>query len=261
MEKASKTMLKEIRELLQDKKARDEKNSFVAEGLKIVRDMLAKGTKIKSIFATNDFLSGNENILIEAQEKNIPVFAVSAKELDKISGLQNSQEILVIAEKPVYLKNILYDNDACLAVLCDGIQDPGNLGNVIRTAAAFGANAVLITGETVDAFNPKVVRASSGMVVDIPIMFLSKEEIVELKKNGFIMFAGQLDTENGKRLEEIENVPAKTIVVFGSEGRGVSKEILKLSDEFFYIPISEKVESLNVSSAAAIALYWLMNSK
>jgi len=141
-------------------------------------------------------------------------------------------------------------------VLCDGVQNPGNLGAILRTAAAFDVNAVLLYGESVDPFNPKVVRASSGAVVEIPVFSVDLDTIDLLKIKGFKLLISSPSSKNGANSSMLGSLGAQpSILAFGSEGRGISQDIKDIADGSFFISTSEKVESLNVTAAAAIALY------
>jgi TrmH family RNA methyltransferase len=140
-------------------------------------------------------------------------------------------------------------------ILCDGIQDPGNLGAMIRTSAAFDVDAVILTGESVDAYNPKVVRASSGSILDIPVYSCGEDEVDTCKGNGYYLLASSAIKRDRRKVSEIKELPARSIIVFGSEGKGISPGICAKVDEYFHIPVSARVESLNVTTAAAISLH------
>jgi TrmH family RNA methyltransferase len=258
MKKAGNMQLKNIRRLLKEKKVRDFENIFVAEGEKIVRDIFIKGHMMDSVFVSKSFAADEENkkFILNLEKRRISVFEARDDVFDKTSSLQNSQGVLAVIKKPESPKCELPVHEDVFSVLCDGIQDPGNLGSIIRTSAAIGADSVLLAGDCVDTFNPKVVRASSGTVLDIPLVKCGPEEIDRLKEQGCRLLVSQVAGEEGAGdISEIRQVPRRCILAFGSEGRGVSKEIADRADQFFYIPTSEKVESLNVTTAVAIALY------
>ena len=118
-----------------------------------------------------------------------------------------------------------------------------------------GAGVVILTGDCADIFNTKVVRASSGAVMDIPIIECDPAGVDRLREQGCRLLASQVTGERGEDIAAIKDVPQRCILAFGSEGRGISKEILEKADRFFFIPTSGKVESLNVTSAVAITLY------
>jgi len=254
MEKASKAQLKSVRELMKDKEARSEKGLFVAEGWKIVRDMVSKGHAMEYVIVSRDFADDAKNKEF-LREISSPVFVARGADLEKVSSLRNSQGILAAVRKADLPGDLPAGKGNTLLILCDGIQDPGNLGTMIRVAAAFEVDSVLLTGETVDVYNPKVVRASIGTILDIPIYRCDATGVDRLKKEGYRLLAGRSQEKESKDITETKNVPGPVILAFGSEGKGVSEEISSRADGFFYIPIRDDVESLNVSAATAISLY------
>jgi len=255
--KAVRSQLKLIRELLRRKEARDTNGLFVAEGLKIVRDIAAKGHQVDSLVVSYEFAEddANKTLLEHFDKRNADILLTGVKELERTSVLKQPEGIMALVKKSDVVKAVLSQGDTSLAVICDSVQDPGNLGALIRTSVAFGSDLMILTGETVDPYNPRVVRSSSGMMLDLPIACCSYQELEGLKENGYRIYAAQADKENAVIIDRIKDPRPLSIVAFGSEGRGLSRELSERVDEFFYIPISDKAESLNVSSAAAIALY------
>ena len=163
MEKATRLQLKKIRQLVCDKQFRDQENSFVAEGKKIIADVFKKGYVPRLLLVSSSFSDDpeNKNLLQTAKEISVPVYSLSDREIGKVSDLKNSQGILAVLPKPSFPEQIESDNENQYLILADGIQDPGNVGAMIRTAVAFGASSMILTGDSVDVFNPKVVRAYS----------------------------------------------------------------------------------------------------
>ncbi|MBP1968847.1 TrmH family RNA methyltransferase [Virgibacillus natechei] len=138
-------------------------------------------------------------------------------------------------------------------LLIDSVQDPGNLGTIIRTADASGFSGIVLGNETVDLYNDKVIRSTQGSIFHIPIYQANlQEEIVQLKKNGFNVWATAL--MNARSYNEVE-VSEKVALIVGNEGAGVQSELLQLADTIVNIPIYGKAESLNVSVAAGILMY------
>jgi TrmH family RNA methyltransferase len=257
MKKASSMQLKNIRRLLKEKKVRDFEGLFAAEGGKIVRDAFLKGRILDSVFASSSYVREEENkeFILQLEKKNVPVFEVARAAFDKISSLQHSQGVLAVIKRSEIQKSEIPEAENVFCVLCDGVQDPGNLGTIIRASLGMGADAVILTGDHADVFNPKVVRASSGTILDIPVVDCSPDGVDRLKEKGYRLLASQVTEENARPISELKDIPKRAIIAFGSEGRGISKEILKRADQLFFIPISKKVESLNVVSAVAITLY------
>lgn len=256
MDKARKTQYTQIRNLMRDKKVRDRTNIFIAEGLKIVEDTLTKGYKVATIFVSSKVMTApsTKKMLSLAEEKKVTILRVPAVEFEGISDLCNSQGVLAMIQKPE-LEGVSKESVGEFAVLCDGIQDPGNMGAIIRSSVAFGASSIILFGETVDVFNPKVVRASAGTVLDIPSFRASANDIDKLRAEGGYFLGGTADISISKEIYQVGFPDGPCMLVFGSEGRGLSSEMAKRIDEYFSIPIDGKVESLNVTAAAAIALY------
>lgn len=262
MEKIKKAEIKRVRGFLQGKKARDEENVFVAEGVKIVEDALAKGNRIESILVSSKVLAApsTKRLLDLTEKKKIKASRVPAAEFEWLSNLRNSQGILAIIEKPA-IKKISAGDVAGFSILCDGVQDPGNMGAIVRSAAAFGVSSIIMYGQNADVFNPKVVRASAGTVMDVSFFEADPDDIDKLKAGGSSLIGSVADASKGISLKDFEIPEGPCILVFGSEGRGISDGLERKIDKSFYIPILDKVESLNVTAAAAIALYVLTRQK
>ncbi|MDD5634910.1 MAG: RNA methyltransferase [Candidatus Omnitrophica bacterium] len=260
MKLAEKRMIKEIKDLLNDKKVRDEKNRFVAEGLKLVSDLISKEKRIAIVIVSKSFYRDPERKqLIDGwMDKGIDTAEMADKEFDSLSSLENSQGILAVVEKPEWEDIEDLSSKSGVFVLLDGVQDPGNVGTMIRTSVAFGVKGIFLTGAAVDIYNPKVVRGASGTILDIPIYKCGFDKVKRLKDNGFTIHVSALPGEKPGSCS-IQNMQKDNegciILVFGSEARGVSDEIDKLADSFFYIPMRRHAESLNVSAAFAISLY------
>ena len=257
MQKATKSQLKEVRELLRSKSARDEKRVFAAEGQKLVWDILSTGHAAESVLVSSKVLGAPlvKRIAEKAEGAGIPVFRVPAEEYENLSSLRSSQGVMGIVKMPASLvsaDNILKDGPV---VVLDGIQDPGNMGAMIRCAVAFGADGVILLGEAVDIYNPKVVRASSGTVLNARISAGGTDLIAKLKEKGAKLYASSCRGEGALPVETLGRSGEKALLAFGSEGAGLSKKLTDMADAKFHIPIDEKVESLNVTAAVAVTLY------
>ncbi len=263
MNKATKAQLKQVRELLREKRSRDESGLFVGEGFKIIGDMLDKGHIPEFVLISADFADdeNNRSFLVELEKRAVPFYGVGSSEFEKISSLRHSQGILAVARKPVFSAAEVGQKDKQLIVLCDGIQDPGNLGAMIRTSCAFGADLLMLSGESADVYNPKVVRASSGIILDIPVVTCVMEDLDRLKNKGYRLLVSSVPGDESAELAKMKDLPDRLIVAFGSEGKGVSGDIMDRADAGFHISISDNVESLNVAAAAAVTLYVLGQRK
>jgi len=239
---------------------RDKTGLFVAEGLKIVSDIVAKSFEIDHLIASNDFLKSKkgDRVVAALEQKKVPVCSASAIDFEKISSLRAPEGVLAAVKKNASPEPIEKAEEKPLLVLCDTIQDPGNLGTIIRTSVAFGASGILLAGETADIYNPKVVRASAGAILDIPVYDCPVLELDRLKETGYVLMAGQaVGGSRAKGLEGMKGLKTPIIIAFGSEGQGISEVVAKKADGFFFIPMTGEVESLNVTAAAAITIYEL----
>lgn len=223
---------------LQEKKYRDSTGAFLVEGEHLVTEAI-KNNCVKYIITEENY----------EFETNIKQIKVTNNVLKYISSLDNPQSIMAVCKK---VKNNRLDNKI---LILDDIQDPGNLGTIIRSCIAFGFNTLVVSENTVDIYNSKVIRASQGMIFSINIIVADLETFVnDLKMQGYCIIG--TDVLNGKSISNFKNFK-KSAIIMGNEGRGLSKKIRNLCDEFIYIPISDNCESLNVGVAASIIMYEL----
>lgn len=240
----SKNKIKYIHSLEQ-KKTRRQEGVFVAEGFKVVGDMMAAGHKPQFIVATAEWLRNNP---VECE-----TCEVTDEELRKTSLLQHPQQVLATFPLPSYsisTEDIAKGNSLYLAL--DGVQDPGNLGTIIRIADWFGIDTILCSRDTVDAFSPKVVQATMGSIARVHIIYCDLAEYLTSLPTGTPIYGTLLDGENiyDKSLSN------RGIIVMGNEGNGISPAIRSLVNERLLIPSfppdRPTAESLNVAIATAI---------
>lgn len=223
---------------LNNKKYRDISNLFLVEGEHLVLESYNSG------YLEELILEENENFKLD-----IKTSYVSKNILKHISTLSTPSKIIGICKK----KNDKIAGNKILAL--DNIQDPGNLGTIIRSAVAFNIDTILISENTVDLYNPKVIRATQGLIFKINIAICNLEEkLMELKKNNYKILATKVN--GGNELKSIEKLE-KFAIIMGNEGNGVSDDLMKMSDQFLYIKMNENCESLNVGVATSIILYQL----
>ena len=229
--------IKEIKKLNQ-KKYRDLNNKFIVEGEHLVLEGI-KNNLIEEVL----ILEGLTN------KYDVKTNYVSLNVLKYITELDNPAKIIGICKK----KNDIIQGNHILVL--DNIQDPGNLGTIIRSAVAFDIDTIILNKMGVDLYNSKVIRATQGMIFNINIVTSNlKEEIEKLKQNKYKILTTRVD--GGKLIGNLEKND-KFAIIIGNEGQGVSKELQNLSDEFIYIKMNEKCESLNAGVATSIILYEL----
>jgi TrmH family RNA methyltransferase len=183
---------------------------------------------------------------------DVPILYVSKEVLKKLSSVESPSKVMAVVNKrkveEKYGEKIL---------ILDRIQDPGNLGTIIRSAVAFNINTIVCSPDTVDFYNPKVVRASQGMMFHVPIMVRNTRNFIkELKDNDYKIVGTKVT--NGKDVRTA-SIYSHFALVIGNEGQGISQEIDELCDEYLYIKMNENCESLNASVAASILLYEINN--
>ena len=230
-----------VRKLAQ-KKFRNELKLFVAEGLRLCEEVPPE--LIEFGFYTREFLSDERARILVERLKNLEEISLST--MEKISDTQTPQGILLVMKQRLStLEEVLAKK---IIVALDGVQDPGNVGTILRTAAAFDCGVILLEGSA-EIFNPKVVRSSMGAIFYLPIIKMCHEEFLELR--GVEILAAAVDPS--AEIYHRHDFGKKVAIVFGSEAAGVSKEILAAAKKIF-IPMNGHAESLNVATSAAIIL-------
>ena len=234
---------KHIKELskLKEKKYRDESECFLVETKHLALEAYKAGLIKELILEKN-----------EVFPLDVPTLYVTKEILKKLSSLDSPSNVMAVVEKrqeePKLGEKIL---------ILDRIQDPGNLGTIIRSAVAFNIDTIICSSDTVDVYNPKTVRASQGMMFHIPILFENTKKISQKLKKQDYKIVGTKVT-NGHDVRE-SSIYSHFALVIGNEGQGISKEIDDLCDEYLYIKMNENCESLNASVAASILLYEINN--
>ena len=222
---------------LKYRKHRVENNLFVIEGLKIISEFINSDWEVKKIFLTND----------TDLKTNLNLNYISNSDLKRISFLKSPNKVLALVKIPKLIKNI----KGKLIIALDGIQDPGNLGSIIRLADWFGVSNILCSKNCVDVYNPKVVQSTMGSILRVSVNYVDLiKEIQNLSK--YKLFSSVLD---GRNINDID-INGNSIILFGNESKGISEELISLSENKISIPklSLSKIDSLNVSNACAIVL-------
>lgn len=249
--------IKHIRKL-KDKKYRDICNEFIVEGIKLIEEAIQEKAKIKKIIVCENTTKTYEiSTQTRLEIAKYECIYVSEKIFNTITQVKNPQGIMAIIEKKANENEIDYKQD--IIVVLDGIQDPGNLGTILRTVDSIGLNQIIVSKETVDAYCPKVVRSTMGAIFRVKVIETENlvNTIKSIKKHHFKLIVTSLQTK--KSIYDINY--NKKIIVIGNEGNGVSNEIQEMSDEKVKIPMIGKTESLNASVATGIVLYEYVRQK
>lgn len=231
---------------LQQKKYRNQSGKFLLEGYKAIKEAFYFGIKMEHIFVEkskiNDY-NFAKNLIIETTE---PV-------LKKLSTTESAPVAIAVGYQKNYDKNILKNCKKVL--LLENIKDAGNLGTIVRSSVAFGADAIVLFGESVDIYNPKCVRSTVGNLWKIPIFHIEKFEELEEIFDGFERIATLPKSKN--LLKKYKLNSAKTVVMFGSEADGLSENLIKFSTNSIKIEMKNTVESLNLATSVSVILYEL----
>ncbi len=236
---------------LKEKKYRDRHGLFIIEGPHLADEAIKSGSGFEfAVFSEK----APKEIISAIEEKDIPSFFIDARTMRTLSDTENDQGVLGVIPKFSYSRRDMKKDGGQTIVVCDGIQDPGNLGTIIRTAAAAGCGAVITSFDSADIYNPKTVRSTGGALFHIPV--IAGENMGDILKYisslGFRIFCAE--PESGKGLFSVDLRKSFAIVI-GSEGKGVRPEVRCLCDGAITIPVSSNIESLNAAAAAAVIMF------
>ncbi len=241
---------------LKQKKQRDVTGLFIAEGVRLLEEVHLADWQVEACLYTEAALQHKrtEKIIHELQDKGCRMLIVSEAVYLKVTDTEQPQGIMAIVKKKNQLLTRILQADCPLIVILDALQDPGNVGTVIRTADAVGASGVILTKGCADVYSSKAVRATMGSLFHLPIFDgISYEEVVSsLRIAGVNLFATSLASSNLYYEADFKKPAA---VIFGNEGSGVHETLLNQADSAIFIPILGKAESLNVAASAAVILY------
>lgn len=240
----SKNKIKYIRSL-EHKKNRNNEDLFIAEGPKIVGDLLPY-IPVTLIAATTQWIEEHKNIL-----SDIEIIEVSDEELGKISLMRHPQQVLAVFRKRKHNMDITNIGE-CLSIVLDGVQDPGNLGTIVRIADWFGISTIFCSEDTADIYNPKAIQSTMGSIARVNVVYTDIEKLIEKLPDNFPVYGTLLD---GKNIYE-QKLSSTGLIVMGNEGKGISEKIRNKITDKLYIPNfpqdKETTDSLNVAVATAI---------
>ncbi|MDZ7806410.1 MAG: RNA methyltransferase [Gracilimonas sp.] len=253
MRNASNNEIKLLRKLNR-KKYREKEQRFIVEGERAVEQVLENSlVDVEAVFV------GERIKVQEGWFKGVAVRLLEADVLDEVADTENTQGILAVCKMPEEIQPEKLAGESGIIVATDAIQDPGNMGTILRTAAWFGARALIAGKGSVDVYHPKVVRSTAGATGSIPVLTGDLEDIFrKLEGSGWEI----LLLDGGQGAEDLGSIQPteKTVLVVGNEGNGISENILNSNRRKVKIessPGQEKVESLNAAVAVSIALFQL----
>lgn len=237
---------------LRIKKFRKEEKKFLVEGKKLIEESLFSNLKPDVVFVTNNFAEKNEDIIKQLSDKKYRIEYLKSADFERVSDTNSPQGIcgvFPIFETPLVTEEIPKETKI---FFLENINDPGNMGTIVRSCDWFGINEIILHGDNVDVFNPKVVRSTVGSLFRMKFILSKnlKETFSILKSAGYKILAADMD---GKNVFEFR-YPEKFVICFGQESIGLTEELISGCDERITIPRIGKAESLNVAAAASIIL-------
>lgn len=240
-------VVKRVAKLSSSKKARDEARVFVAEGRKLVYEAFCNGYSLQTLFV----MQGAEDNYPELLEAGTDAYSVTRQIMEKITESKTPQDVTA-----VFAYNFSdFGTDGRKYLCLENIQDPGNVGALLRSAAAFGYDGVVLTEQCADVYSPKVLRGSMGAVFRLPVAVTPdlRGFVSDMKKRGFASYAAALADDSVSPCET--HFPEKMLLLIGNEGNGLEPETISACDTVIRIPMTKGTESLNAAVAGGILMW------
>lgn len=256
---ASNVQIKKVQQILKKSKIRREEQVFAVEGIKMFKE--APKDRIRKVYLADSFAGKRECLEILSDkglniEETQKVEIVDDRVFKSLSDTVTPQGVLCLIEmKTCTLDEIMGKDKNPLLMILEDLQDPGNLGTILRTGEGAGVTGVILSKNSVDIFNPKVIRSTMGSVYRMPVLYVDSiigEVLPELKKRGVMTYAAHL---KGKNNYDEENYTGRTAFFIGNEGNGLTDELSAQADTLIRIPMEGQVESLNAAMASGILMY------
>ncbi len=252
---ASKSKINEIHEKIKNLK---KERIFLIEDIKTLEIAIDYKLKPITLLLTENILKEHKELLNSSDIIEDKIFLVSEKIIKKLKQLKTNPGIIALFKKK---KNSSLSQKNQVFVALDRVQDPGNVGTILRSAISFNVGKVLLSKGCASVFNPKVVRGSMGaaFIQNTEDNLDLKETLEKLKQSGYKLFF--TSSNLGKRVDNIEEISAPAVFVFGNESKGISKEVESLGGTWIKIPTKNRFDSLNVAVAASIIMYEIFKKK
>ena len=244
--------IKNLIKCIKSAKERKKEDIFVVEGIRMFLEI--PDEQHVETFVTERFFEKYEQYLMDKK-----VEFVSENVMHALSDTKTPQGVVSIVKRFHYAKETVCSGEQPLIMALENLQDPGNLGTIIRTAEGAGVTGILMSQDTVDVYNPKVVRSTMGSVFRVPFCYVENlvEMIEQLKKQGFMTYSAHLQ---GKSFYDYD-YQKPTVFCIGNEGNGLSEELTNITEEKIIIPMMGKVESLNAATASTVLMYEAMRQR
>ena len=250
----SNAKVKSLVNLKKKRKERDKENVFLVEGIRMFREVPAD--KLKEVYVSESFYKKERELVdLIAKKSGLRAEILSDNVFSHVSDTMTPQGVLCVVEQMNYtLENVLSNGEVPHLMVLDNLQDPGNLGTIVRTAEGAGVTGVIMSKETVDIYNPKVIRSTMGSIYRMPFYYAEDllAAIAEMKKRNISTYAAHLD---GKNSYDEEDYKKPCAFFIGNEGNGLRDEIADAADIYIRIPMCGQVESLNAAIAASVLMF------
>ena len=251
----SNPQIKRLLQLQKKAKVRDEENVFVVEGLRMFAEV--PKNRVEKVYISESLYNRKKH---ELNLQDFPYEILSEQVFGHVSDTKTPQGILCVVKRKKYdLEELLQVENPHFVVL-DNLQDPGNMGTIIRTAEAAGVDAVFMSKDCVDIYNPKTIRSTMGSIYRMPFIYI--EDILNLldlfRKNGVKSYAAHLD---GEKFYDQEDYCSGTAILIGNEGNGLREEVAQKADIWVKIPMQGQVESLNAAIAASVLMFEIFRQR
>ncbi len=249
IESKDNNLFKETRRL-KERKNRTKASRYIIEGFRLVQEAFKAGLNIEYLIVTSDGKEKIDSYLKEYLNKDMKIYEMTNALFNELISTEKPQGIVAVVhmnEKPLELDGSFY-------LLCDKVQDPGNLGTIIRTAHAVKADGIILTKGTVDIYNEKTIRSTMGSLFYVPVHYDDDNMtlVKSLKAKNFKIVVTSLDTDKDFFQE---NLKGNVLLTVGNEGNGVSDEVYEMADTKVKIPMPGNAESLNVAIATSVIMY------
>ena len=251
----SNPQVKKLLQLQKKSKARDEDNVFIVEGLRMYMEIPEQ--RVEKVYISESLYNRKK---LDLNLEKMPYEILADNVFQHVSDTKTPQGILCIVRREEYQLTELLNLENPHFIVLDNLQDPGNMGTIVRTAEAAGVDAVFMSRDCVDIYNPKTIRSTMGSIFRVPHIYI--EDILDLlqkfKERGVISYAAHLD---GKASYDQEDYRKGTAVLIGNEGNGLREEVANKADILVQIPMCGKVESLNAAIAASVFMFEVLRQR
>lgn len=245
-----------IRQLLRDKNVRSQEDAFVVEGTKSCLDLIARHPHaIRSLVLSRGYLRVEPDSDREVRSR-LPAgqLVCPDTEFEKLTDVERPQGILAVVRQPRWDESQVFKQEKLLGIYADRLQDPANVGAIIRTAAALNLSGVWLSAGCADPFSPKIIRATAGSMLDLPVF--RRQEIGIFLRYGCEMYSAVLPAAGIVSIRMIQRIPSRLVIAVGNEGSGLAPDVVAASHVRFSIPLANRVESFNVAATAAISAFY-----